>query len=127
MRYRCRQIKKSDVWKRKVRHVEKKQRWRHCFTVGDATTSHIHLAYHDFCKVLNSANVNLLEELTDSFILRLLNFRVSEKTLEKDVRVRGVSEELRQVLNRVVRASDCQCQSRNSPGFDPSILRHSGI
>ncbi len=29
--------------------------------------------------------------------------------------------------SRVVRASGCQCQSRNSPGFDPSILRHSGI
>jgi hypothetical protein len=27
--------------------------------------------------------------------------------------------------NLVVRATDCQCQSRNSPGFDPSILRHS--
>ncbi len=27
----------------------------------------------------------------------------------------------------VVRASDCQCRSRNSPGFDPSFLRHSGI
>jgi hypothetical protein len=27
-----------------------------------------------------------------------------------------------------VRASDCQCQSRNSPGFNPSsILRHIGI
>ncbi len=24
-------------------------------------------------------------------------------------------------------ASDCQCRSRNSPGLDPSILRHSGI
>ncbi len=29
--------------------------------------------------------------------------------------------------SRVVRASGCQCQSRNSPGFDPSILRHSWI
>ncbi len=29
--------------------------------------------------------------------------------------------------SRMVRASDCQCWSRNSPGFDPSILRHSGI
>ncbi len=29
--------------------------------------------------------------------------------------------------SRVVRASGCQCQSRNSLGFDPSILRHSGI
>ncbi len=28
---------------------------------------------------------------------------------------------------RVVRASDSQCRSRNCPGFDPSILRHSGI
>jgi hypothetical protein len=28
---------------------------------------------------------------------------------------------------RSIRASDCQCQSRNSPGFDPSILRHSGF
>jgi hypothetical protein len=30
--------------------------------------------------------------------------------------------------SRVVRASDCQCQRRNSPGFDPipSILRPSG-
>jgi hypothetical protein len=27
----------------------------------------------------------------------------------------------------VVRASDCQCTSCNSPGFDPSIRRHSGI
>ncbi len=29
--------------------------------------------------------------------------------------------------SRVVRASDSQCRSRNCPGFDPSILRHSGI
>jgi hypothetical protein len=29
--------------------------------------------------------------------------------------------------SRVVRASDCQFQSRNSPWFLPSILRHSGI
>jgi hypothetical protein len=27
----------------------------------------------------------------------------------------------------VVRASDCQCRSRNSPGCDHSIPRHSGI
>ncbi len=27
--------------------------------------------------------------------------------------------------SRVVRASDRQCRSRNCPGFDPSILRHS--
>ncbi len=25
------------------------------------------------------------------------------------------------------RASDCQCRTRNSPGFYPSILRHGGI
>jgi hypothetical protein len=29
--------------------------------------------------------------------------------------------------SRVVKASDCQCQSRNSPGIDHSILQHSGI
>ncbi len=29
--------------------------------------------------------------------------------------------------SRVVSASDCQCPSRNSPGFDPGILRHRGI
>ncbi len=29
--------------------------------------------------------------------------------------------------SRVVRASDCQCRSRKSPEFNPSILRHSGI
>ncbi len=29
--------------------------------------------------------------------------------------------------SRVVRASHCLCRSRNSPGFYPSILRHSGI
>jgi hypothetical protein len=28
--------------------------------------------------------------------------------------------------SRVVRASDRQCRSRNCPGFDPSIPRHSG-
>ncbi len=27
----------------------------------------------------------------------------------------------------MVRVSDCQCQSRNSPGCDPSILWHSVI
>ncbi len=27
----------------------------------------------------------------------------------------------------MVRASDCQCQIRNTPDFNPSILRHSGI
>jgi hypothetical protein len=30
-------------------------------------------------------------------------------------------------LTLLVRASDSQCRSRNCPGFDPSILRHSGI
>ena len=29
--------------------------------------------------------------------------------------------------SRVVRASDCQCNNCNGPGFDPSIRRHSGI
>jgi hypothetical protein len=29
--------------------------------------------------------------------------------------------------SQVVRASGCQCQSRNSPVFDPSLSRHSGI
>jgi hypothetical protein len=29
--------------------------------------------------------------------------------------------------SRVVRASGCQCQSRNSPGFDSSIHQHSEI
>ncbi len=29
--------------------------------------------------------------------------------------------------SRVVTESGCQCQSRNRPGFIPSILRHSGI
>ncbi len=29
--------------------------------------------------------------------------------------------------SQVVRASGCQCQSRKSPGFDPSILRHNEI
>ncbi len=29
--------------------------------------------------------------------------------------------------SRVVRASDCHCQSRNCLGFEPSILRHSGM
>ncbi len=28
--------------------------------------------------------------------------------------------------SQVAWASDCQCQSRSSPGFNPSILRHSG-
>ncbi len=27
----------------------------------------------------------------------------------------------------MVKSSDCQCQSRFSSGFDPSILRHSGL
>ncbi len=29
--------------------------------------------------------------------------------------------------SRVVIVSDSQCRSRNCPGFDPTILRHSGI
>jgi hypothetical protein len=31
-----------------------------------------------------------------------------------------------EIYSRVVRASDGQCRSRNCPGFDPSIIRHSG-
>jgi hypothetical protein len=34
---------------------------------------------------------------------------------------------MRMRSSQVVRASDCQCTSCNSPGFDPSIRRHSGI
>ena len=34
---------------------------------------------------------------------------------------------MRMESSRVVRASDNHCRSRNCPGFDPSILRHSGI
>ncbi len=30
-------------------------------------------------------------------------------------------------FSRVVRASDSQCRSRNCPGFDPSVLWHSGV
>ncbi len=41
--------------------------------------------------------------------------------------VKKQSNTLRMRSSRVARASDCQCQSRNSPGFDPGILRHSGI
>ncbi len=37
------------------------------------------------------------------------------------------SEHMWMRSSRVVRASDCQCRSRNSPGLNPSILRHSGI
>ncbi len=29
--------------------------------------------------------------------------------------------------SRVVRASECQCRSRNSPRFNPGILRHTGF
>jgi hypothetical protein len=34
---------------------------------------------------------------------------------------------LKPAKNRVVRASDSQCATYNYLGFDPSILRHSGI
>ncbi len=32
-----------------------------------------------------------------------------------------------EIYSRVIIASDSQCRSRSCPGFDPSILRHSGI
>jgi hypothetical protein len=40
----------------------------------------------------------------------------------------GVWEPMPELMisSQVVRASGCQCQSRNSPGLNPSI-RHSGI
>jgi hypothetical protein len=28
------------------------------------------------------------------------------------------------ISSRVFRASDCQCRNRNSPGLNPSIIRH---
>jgi len=31
-----------------------------------------------------------------------------------------------EISRRIVRASDCQCQSRNSPGFDPDTLKSEG-
>jgi hypothetical protein len=41
--------------------------------------------------------------------------------------VDGIHPSLWMMSYRVVRVSDCQFQSRNSPGFDPSVLRDSGI
>ncbi len=37
------------------------------------------------------------------------------------------SQSCKRDIVAIVRASDSQCRSRNCPGFDPSILRHSGI
>ncbi len=38
----------------------------------------------------------------------------------------GIVPTLNEIYS-LIRASDCQCQSRNSPGFVPTILQHSGI
>jgi hypothetical protein len=38
----------------------------------------------------------------------------------------GPKQSLRMRSTRVARTSYCQCQSRNSPGFNPNILQHGG-
>jgi hypothetical protein len=56
--------------------------------------------------------------------VEILQHGVMAKSLDKP-KLWPVTTWMRSSL--VVRASDCQCRSRNSPGFYPSILRHRGI
>jgi hypothetical protein len=46
-------------------------------------------------------------------------------SLDQKSTAESVSTWMRSIC--VVRASDCQCRSRNNPRFDPSIYRHSEI
>jgi hypothetical protein len=64
--------------------------------------------------------VNKLEETSALPYLSLLVFLLPMQQI-----LTTIKEWLR--FSRVVRASDCQCRSRNSPGLDPSILGNSGI
>ncbi len=49
------------------------------------------------------------------------------KNLLDEIQPSWMRSSLAWMRSLVVRAFDCQCRSRNSPGFDPSIFRHSGI
>jgi hypothetical protein len=51
----------------------------------------------------------------------------SSRVRMRSSRVRTRSSRVRIRSSRVVRAPGCQSQSRNSPGFEPSVLRHNGI
>jgi hypothetical protein len=44
----------------------------------------------------------------------------------QNARLNGEYYNIWDEICRVVTTSGCQCQSRNSPWFDPSILQHSG-
>ncbi len=43
------------------------------------------------------------------------------------IKLDGIQSSVEMKSSQVVRAPGCQCHSRNSPGFDPSTLRHSRI
>jgi hypothetical protein len=67
---------------------------------------------------------------TTSFILRLYLSRGKGMVLNlihQWMRFRPRSSRQRMRSSRMVRAPDCQCQSGNTPGFNPSILRLSRI
>jgi hypothetical protein len=58
----------------------------------------------------------------------LTYLRSSARTLDSTVKVYWMRcSRMWMRCSGVARASDSLCRSRNCPGFDPSILRHSGI
>jgi hypothetical protein len=68
-----------------------------------------------------------MEERWWTDVFRLRRGRVSGALAASSLRINYKSiYRWRMRSSRVVRASDRQCRSRKCPGFDPSILRHSG-
>ncbi len=80
---------------------------------------------HDFCAT--DVQNRLVESVHHSFkkVFRLV------MSMFRHFKISVDSQILRSFIrsSKVVRASDtdCQCQSRNSPGFNPSICRHRRI
>ncbi len=68
---------------------------------------------------------NEIQDITNLRVNRIIEKKLTKE--QKNNRQQWIYEWTRSSRVVVVRASGCQCQSRNSPKFDPSILRHSGI
>ncbi len=93
---------------------------------------------HNLLKFLQFSNCTLKSRKEENLIKNQTPFPMDQEihTETSSLRTlkimpRNLSEIVRSWMcmrsSRVVRASDSQWRSRNCPGFNPSILRHSGI
>ncbi len=77
-----------------------------------------YLKFKNRCSLLSMSNMTTIDFIVYTWMISIV--------YGWDLAVWMRSSRVWKEFSRLARASDCQCQSRNSRGFDPSVLRHSG-